>query len=1521
MMAVRKYSAAAARLVLAMLIALSAWVATAGGAYTALADESAPPRQMEHLTRAPVAIMTEEGIYVGWRLLGTDPTDIAFNVYRDGVKLNSTPLTESTNYLDPDGTIDSVYEIRPVILSEEQPESSTTTVWARNYLDIPIRKPADGTTPNGETYTYHANDGSVGDLDGDGQYEIVIKWQPSNAKDNSQSGYTGETYLDAYKLDGTFLWRINLGINIRSGAHYTQFLVYDLDGDGRAEVVAKTADGTVDGGGHVIGDPNADYRNTNGYVLNGPEYLTVFDGRTGRAITTVDYDPPRGNVSDWGDNYGNRVDRFLAGVAYLDGVRPSIIMARGYYTRTVLVAYNFENGQLRKLWRFDTNDPGYGSWTGQGYHSLSIADVDGDGKDEIIYGQITIDHDGSGLYNSGLGHGDALHVGDFIPSRPGLEIFAVQENAGAPYGYDMRDARTGEILWGYPTGQDTGRGLTADIDPRYEGAEAWAIRGEWNSTVGGLHRATGEKIADQIPSTNFAIWWDGDLLRELLDHEWNDAQATGVGKIDKWDYENLRLVNLLKAEGTLSNNHTKGTPVLQADLLGDWREEVIWRTVDSNALRLYTTTDLTDTRIYTLMHDPQYRLAIAWQNVGYNQPPHPSFFIGVGMEEPPIPNIVTKRGTGSVSGWVTNGGDKRIRDATVRVTIGGKDYTTQTNAHGYFMLQGLPQADYAVLYGTKNGCRPTTMLLGIDGSVERDFNLYCPVTSIEFKPYRTTMLQGETQSLSVTLAPEEAGLHQIGWTSSDPEIASVDENGVVTAHEQQGTVTITAYSIDDQNVKATAFITVNAIAVEELILDRSVLNLLVGTTKRIDALVLPDNAYNKRIIWQSSDPDIASVDEQGQVTGVSVGTAVITATTESGGLTESVIVNVQSEPVAVTGINVEPKAVYVRSDHFSELNPDPNPPVVRLSAEVKPLQATNNDVTWSSHDPEVATVDSLGRVTALSSGTARITARTVEGSHQDSARVYVPIISESFENRNEGDTWGSSTGTAGGVGYLGSQVATVGGNKVFQLSGGGTGVRSTQKQLSQPVVADTVLIDLEWNVVSPVNSTGAQLSFEDSNGMRYLTLQHLNGNELAYATGGTASNTPITGTPVGTGFTRANALYRVQVALNFDLRTIDLKITNMANEQMAEVKGIPFDEGTTYADNFARIQFVLVRPSSVTTSWTTWIDNFNVYAYAAEDRPGEPVTPEEPEEPEQPEEPEGHWAKAKLSGTSQAEPGQSITLDLSVTDVVYGFTVLDVVVSFDPSRIEYDLVQDGSTWSLADGSYSSNRAHLEVLATAVRPEEGQIRLIAGVSGEEHAIQEDGSLITLHGKVKADAPDGNAQVSILQFEVSRGGISGTVDLTGASIHTINVSSNIPTPQPADKTALAQAISEAENLLNSTQEGNKLGQYRTGSKAELQSAIDAARAVHDRATATQGEVDQATADLNATISHYRSQFISMVEGQTKITIRDLSIVARYFGTTSSDPDWSEIEVADLFDEGVIDIRVLAAIARMILEDWTP
>ncbi|MBB3112165.1 fibronectin type 3 domain-containing protein [Paenibacillus phyllosphaerae] len=629
-------------------------------------------RQMEYLDRAPVAVKREDGVYIGWKLLGTDSEAIAFNVYRDGVKLNDAPITDSTNFLDEAGTATSKYQIISVLSGAEQAATKQFAAWEQNYLSIPLQKPADDYTKDGQPYSYVAGDASVGDLDGDGTYEIVQMWSPTNQKDNSQAGITGIVYLDAYRMDGTRLWRINLGPNIRAGAHYSPFMVYDLDGDGKAEVTLKTADGTVDGQGTVIGDATADYRNSTGYVLLGNEYLTVFNGLTGAAIDTVNYDPPRGDVSSWGDAYGNRVDRFLASVAYLDGEHPSLVFSRGYYTRTVIAAYDLKDGKLTKRWKFDSNDEAYGSaYTAQGNHNMSVGDYDGDGKDEITFGAMGIDDDGKPLYNTGLGHGDALHVGDLDPTRPGKEVFDVHEHTDSPYGMDFRDAATGEILWGVHTGIDTGRGMSADIDPNHIGEEVWSatITNEQHIPITGLYNARGELLSTTVPSsTNFGIWWDGDLLRELLDGT----------RIDKWDYVNTTTNTVFKPEGVASNNSTKANPNLQADLFGDWREEVIWRTTDSTELRIYTTTDLTDYRIHTLMHDPDYRLAVAWQNSGYNQPPHPSFYLGAGMTAPPAPRITVvggPTGTEDTTAPVLTGlNDRQLRESdTLKIEVSASD--------------------------------------------------------------------------------------------------------------------------------------------------------------------------------------------------------------------------------------------------------------------------------------------------------------------------------------------------------------------------------------------------------------------------------------------------------------------------------------------------------------------------------------------------------------------------------------------------------------------------------------------------------------------------------------------------------------------------------------------------------------------------------------------------------------------------------------------------------------------------------
>lgn len=586
---------------------------------------------MEYLDRGVIGTPDGNGnIFVSWRLLATDPSSISFNVYRSieggaPEKINKKPIADVTSFLDEKTGYSKsyTYSVSSILNGKESKEPSSFTVkpGGMPYISIPLH------TPPG----YSPNDASVGDLDGDGQYEIILH-QTGKARDNSQGGVTDPPIFQAYKLDGTFLWEINLGKNIRDGAHYAQFMVYDLDGDGKAEIVMKTADGTVDGKGKMIGDSTKDYRNKDGRILDGPEYLTVFDGMTGAALATADYIPARGDVGAWGgrggngknDNYGNRVDRFLACIAYLDGQKPSVVMCRGYYGRTVLAAWDWRNGKLSSRWVFDTKD-GDNPFSGMGNHNLSVADVDGDGKDEIIYGSMCVDDDGKGLYTTGLRHGDAIHVSDLDPSRPGLEVFGIHEIEDGTLGPGtaMYDAKTGQILWTGDKDKDVGRGVAADIDPRYPGAETWG-------GSEGLRSCKGEHIGVSPRSVNFIIQWDGDPLYELLNSNY----------IEKWDYKNATATRIFDASkyNCVSNNGTKATPVLSGDILGDWREEVIFRTADNKELRIFSTTIPTTYRFYSLVNDPQYRLSLAWQNVGYNQPPHTSFFFGDGMNAPPKPN-------------------------------------------------------------------------------------------------------------------------------------------------------------------------------------------------------------------------------------------------------------------------------------------------------------------------------------------------------------------------------------------------------------------------------------------------------------------------------------------------------------------------------------------------------------------------------------------------------------------------------------------------------------------------------------------------------------------------------------------------------------------------------------------------------------------------------------------------------------------------------------------------------------------
>lgn len=705
--------------------------------------------QLEDLSRGSIGAETKEGIFLGWRLFKAEVTGYSdtgltgtdFAIYRNGKKI--AVVTDSTNYLDKEGCLEDVYQLAAIVNSEEQRLSKPVPMWesGSNYIDLPLKIPAGGVTKGGNYYNYEANDMSVGDVDG--EYEFFVKWDPTNSHDNSHSGYTGNCLIDCYKLDGQLLWRLDMGVNIRAGAHYTQLMVFDFNGDGKAEFSVKTAPGTnitkynKDGSilsesyismpkedmedgyshkddyvcsrddykEHVINmfmdwhlqeevitgkwpktleecfsieprysyplskndaealsdymiyhyakqkSPKVHLEVFDGFIYEGPEYLTMFSGE-GDEIETITYPFPR--IDDglrWGD-YAmeqiepcNRSERFLSGVAYLDGERPYLIICRGYYSRTTIAAYQFFDNTFQEYFKIDSgfvpmdnpfnsnphmkegSDPIYGILAGQGNHALATADVDGDGCQEIIFGGAVIDHDGSLLYSCygnlpdgtyrKFGHGDALHVADIDPDKPGLEIFSVfEEGMEAPYGYALRDAETGEVIFGEYAEGDLGRCMIGDINPNVRGLETWVLD---------VRSCKGEVLTDRLLGTNQNIKWAADLTTQIIDGPQMKYQYSGIIN------DNIHGLMLVPV-GTLTNNGTKGNPCLIADVFGDFREELLLRYVDSSAIRIYTNTEITNHKLFTFMQDIQYRTGAAWQNNCYNQPCYPEFYYAGDMD-------------------------------------------------------------------------------------------------------------------------------------------------------------------------------------------------------------------------------------------------------------------------------------------------------------------------------------------------------------------------------------------------------------------------------------------------------------------------------------------------------------------------------------------------------------------------------------------------------------------------------------------------------------------------------------------------------------------------------------------------------------------------------------------------------------------------------------------------------------------------------------------------------------------------
>ena len=624
---------------------------------------------------------------ISWRLLKTDPSNVAFDIYKsvDGgaeVKLNEEPISNTTSWVDADIDVSktNVYRVTLANQTETLCDYTFTSEMAEKfYHEIRLNL----NVPDA-SITYSPDDIQLGDLDGDGELEIVVKREPYDGA-NMGVWFNGTTLLEAYKMDGTFLWQIDLGINIRSGSHYTSYILYDFDGDGLCEIAFRSSEGTKFADGKIITDANGkinDYRNrqtdgkgwysgaaiardpndpstatTCGLIMEGPEYISICRGYDGREITRIDNIPRGGEGSKvsrakywseyWGDDFGNRMDRFFIGVAYLDGIpdeatgvrttNPSLIISRGIYKNWQVWALDLKGNELVPRWKFDTADHA-SKWKGMCSHCFRVADLDGDGKDEILYGSAAIDDDGSELWCNGNGHGDILHVGKFIKDRSGLQIVASFEEAkdyegqGNGYACQVINARDGSMITGHGRNlpvdaSDVGRCIVADVDPDSPDFEYWS------STQEGMFSCNGTGLVSTTYPTgigsgvmyNVAIYWSGQSTREMLDRGCIVSYKANpdVNKSNK-----NRLISFDLYGSNQGNHASKYNPCYYGDFLGDYREEVILGSSDYKSIYIFSTNHPTTHRLPHLMTDHNYDMSQAMQNMGYNQGTNLGYYVG-----------------------------------------------------------------------------------------------------------------------------------------------------------------------------------------------------------------------------------------------------------------------------------------------------------------------------------------------------------------------------------------------------------------------------------------------------------------------------------------------------------------------------------------------------------------------------------------------------------------------------------------------------------------------------------------------------------------------------------------------------------------------------------------------------------------------------------------------------------------------------------------------------------------------------